>query len=501
MPLISNCWVVKNLISLTRKLHVFNPDVLEYERVAFLDADSFVVRNVDDVFGFLDGGAVFAAAPDAGWPDIFNSGVFVTTPRKDIFDGLVKESIENGSFDGGDQGLLNAFFDTWAGFPTTDSRTPNFSATRLPFSYNLTPSAVYSYLPAYVRFRSDVAIVHFAGTIKPWKLTRFTDGSVMQGDMRTETAGLHNTWWGFYDSVMGKFRAEDTVSQDVHLPPREGGVNTEGDYFSYPSPQRSPAYQPAPSAGASLPTNLRYDWDAKDFEKPRAPRSVSPVKSRTPSLPRTSPTVSPTTVAMVVTTPSPPVSTTVTPRVSTTTIKTTTTTRTTKTVHTIRMPSPTRRFQEEGELSPDGELSFVVKPGSTWSEVPGSTSTSTRVSVHETYQASSGTGTPTSTPNEYTRSRYDWDTSELTPRQRRMSETKLVVSTPVDDVQVLGAGATLYLDEDEEVFDADEVDEEGVRLRPALKVESEKMSRISSSSSISSMGKRASGVYTGAVIE
>ena len=47
-----------------------------------------------------------------------------------------------GSFDGGDQGLLNSYFHTWS---YTDINK------HLPFLYNMVASATYSYSPAYKR--------------------------------------------------------------------------------------------------------------------------------------------------------------------------------------------------------------------------------------------------------------------------------------------------------------------------------------------------------------
>ena len=38
-----------------------------------MDADTMVLQNVDDLFNREE----LSAAPDAGWPDCFNSGVFV----------------------------------------------------------------------------------------------------------------------------------------------------------------------------------------------------------------------------------------------------------------------------------------------------------------------------------------------------------------------------------------------------------------------------------------
>ena len=48
----------------------------------------------------------------------------------------------DGSFDGGDQGLLNSYFADWA---YTDIQK------HLPFLYNMVATATYSYLPAYKR--------------------------------------------------------------------------------------------------------------------------------------------------------------------------------------------------------------------------------------------------------------------------------------------------------------------------------------------------------------
>jgi alpha-N-acetylglucosamine transferase len=81
------------------KLHVFDPDVIPYAKVAFLDADVLVLKNIDEIFDHVGDGKVFGAAPDIGWPDCFNSGVFVALPSKELFDGLVEQT-KTVSFDG-----------------------------------------------------------------------------------------------------------------------------------------------------------------------------------------------------------------------------------------------------------------------------------------------------------------------------------------------------------------------------------------------------------------
>ena len=47
----------------------------------FLDADTLMIQNSDELFDRDE----FSAAPDAGWPDCFNSGVFVFRPNLNTF--------------------------------------------------------------------------------------------------------------------------------------------------------------------------------------------------------------------------------------------------------------------------------------------------------------------------------------------------------------------------------------------------------------------------------
>lgn len=55
-----------------------------------------VVQNCDELFEREQ----LSAAPDVGWPDCFNSGVFVFTPSADTFSQLITFAQERGSFDG-----------------------------------------------------------------------------------------------------------------------------------------------------------------------------------------------------------------------------------------------------------------------------------------------------------------------------------------------------------------------------------------------------------------
>ena len=54
------------------------------------------MSNIDELFEREE----FSAAPDVGWPDCFNSGVFVFIPSTTTYQSLLKFAIDNGSFDG-----------------------------------------------------------------------------------------------------------------------------------------------------------------------------------------------------------------------------------------------------------------------------------------------------------------------------------------------------------------------------------------------------------------
>ncbi|KAK0153611.1 Glycogenin-2 [Merluccius polli] len=135
------------------KLHAWT--LMRYRKCVFLDADTLVLQNVDELFDREE----LSAAPDPGWPDCFNTGVFVYRPSLDTHARLLEHAQRHGSFDGGDQGLLNAFFSDWA---VSDINR------HLPFVYNLSASTVYTYLPAFQRYGHDARIVHFLGPLKPW---------------------------------------------------------------------------------------------------------------------------------------------------------------------------------------------------------------------------------------------------------------------------------------------------------------------------------------------
>lgn len=116
------------------KIHCWK--LTQFTKCVFMDADTLVLQNIDELFERDE----LSAVPDIGWPDCFNSGVFVFRPSVQTFDNLVALLVKEGSFDGGDQGLLNSYFADWG---TSDI------SRHLSFVYNMSLSATYSYVPAY----------------------------------------------------------------------------------------------------------------------------------------------------------------------------------------------------------------------------------------------------------------------------------------------------------------------------------------------------------------
>ena len=76
------------------KLHVWR--LTQYSKCVYLDADTLVLENVDELFDREE----LSAAPDIGWPDCFNSGVFVYEPSLETFADLVEMAQKSRSFDG-----------------------------------------------------------------------------------------------------------------------------------------------------------------------------------------------------------------------------------------------------------------------------------------------------------------------------------------------------------------------------------------------------------------
>lgn len=170
------------------KLHAWR--LQEYSKIVFLDADTLVLQPIAHMLGSE---AIFAACPDTGWPDIFNSGVMILSPAKSTFDGLLELAAEGGSWDGADQGLINEYFGGEAG---RGSEGCGGGWTRLSFAYNVTTLGGYMYAPAFQRHRAGIKVAHFVGEKKPWKSRR--PSSAGQDAEQARQGNMAAFWWEVY---------------------------------------------------------------------------------------------------------------------------------------------------------------------------------------------------------------------------------------------------------------------------------------------------------------
>lgn len=150
---------------------------VQFRKIIYIDADVVALRAPEELFDLPD---EFAAAPDVGWPDAFNTGVMVISPNIGEYYALRGLAQAGDSFDGADQGLLNQYYEhrPWK---------------RLSFTYNTTPSANYQYEPAYRYWKQKITLVHFIGKEKPWQRGREEKGAP------SAFQEMLSRWWAVYD--------------------------------------------------------------------------------------------------------------------------------------------------------------------------------------------------------------------------------------------------------------------------------------------------------------
>lgn len=186
----ANLWLIErpDLITTFTKIELWRQT--QFRRIVYIDCDVVALRAPDELLFSLDDNdddVHFAAAPDVGWPDCFNSGVMLLRPNLQDYNALRALAEKGVSFDGADQGLLNMHFNV------------NGCWRRLGFGYNCTPSANYQYLPAFKHYGGSISLVHFIGGQKPWDLPREV---VPRESPYNQLLGR---WWGVYDR---HYRAE-----------------------------------------------------------------------------------------------------------------------------------------------------------------------------------------------------------------------------------------------------------------------------------------------------
>ena len=238
------------------KIHLWR--MTQFRKIIYIDSDVVALRAPDELFDTRED---FAAAPDVGWPDAFNTGVMVLSPNEGDYDALRTQASAGDSFDGADQGLLNQYFEhrPWK---------------RLSFTYNCTPSANYQYEPAYRYYKRDIKLVHFIGKDKPWQQERLAGGGVHQE--------LLGRWWAVYDRHF-KVSTYEYASTGRREPVRHEAIQQhvkseeQPAYYAtgYPADRTEPApppaiFEPMPSPPSAQPASTAHEMPFGEDPQPPA---------------------------------------------------------------------------------------------------------------------------------------------------------------------------------------------------------------------------------------
>jgi glycogenin glucosyltransferase len=230
----------------------------QFRKLVYLDADVVALRALDELF---DIEASFAAAPDIGWPDAFNSGVMVIKPDMGEYWALQTMAATGDSFDGADQGLLNQYFEhrPWQ---------------RLKFTYNCTPNAEYQWEPAYRYYKHDIAAVHFIGKDKPWS-GQHAGGSGVYGELVAR-------WWAVHQRHLHKAKGGQRAGEakstrgDSMLSSSSIPAPTEASAITTEPPMTEPGdeiqnidqgiVEPTPTVEQRKFSAPEMQWDATKYD-------------------------------------------------------------------------------------------------------------------------------------------------------------------------------------------------------------------------------------------
>ncbi|KAL5770526.1 hypothetical protein ACOSP7_014680 [Xanthoceras sorbifolium] len=150
------------------KLKIFN--LINYKKVVYLDADTIVVKNIEDLFKC----SKFCA--NLKHSERLNSGVMVVEPSEEVFNDMMSKVNTLHSYTGGDQGFLNSYY---SDFPNAHLFEPNlplevFNARPVPAMERLSTLynadvGLYMLANKWMVDESELRVIHYTlGPLKPW---------------------------------------------------------------------------------------------------------------------------------------------------------------------------------------------------------------------------------------------------------------------------------------------------------------------------------------------
>lgn len=164
------------------------PDLIDAERVLYLDSDIVVDRPLDDLFTMDMGDHPIAAIPDLLYKGKFNSGVLLfNMPELKKDPNIVEKMLKagnNADLTEGDQSVLNSFFaDSYLHLPLEDNWAIGYD-----FLCTYYPAYNHNY---WKKTQIDKPrIIHFTSPSKPWQ--------------QFSTSRARDKWWQYHDLSWGE---------------------------------------------------------------------------------------------------------------------------------------------------------------------------------------------------------------------------------------------------------------------------------------------------------
>uniref|UniRef100_A0A2P2LMW7 Hexosyltransferase n=1 Tax=Rhizophora mucronata TaxID=61149 RepID=A0A2P2LMW7_RHIMU len=150
------------------KLKIFN--MTNYKKVVYLDADTIVVRNIEDLFKC----AKFCA--NLKHSERLNSGVMVVEPSESVFNDMMTKVNTLPSYTGGDQGFLNSYYSDFSNAHVFQPNIPQEvlkarpvpDMERLSTLYNA-DVGLYMLANKWMVDETELHVIHYTlGPLKPW---------------------------------------------------------------------------------------------------------------------------------------------------------------------------------------------------------------------------------------------------------------------------------------------------------------------------------------------
>ncbi|KAL6989677.1 hypothetical protein U1Q18_015428 [Sarracenia purpurea var. burkii] len=175
------------------KLRVWQ--LIEYDKIIFIDSDFIVLDNIDAFFDFPQLSAV------GNDKSLFNSGIMMIEPSICTFETLMEKRHKVASYNGGDQGFLNEMFVWWHRWPSRMNHLKIFQGQGEHGEERGVPT--------------DVFAVHYLG-LKPWMCYMDYDCNWDVAERRifaSDTA--HRRWWDVYKAMPKRLQAYCGLSEGM----------------------------------------------------------------------------------------------------------------------------------------------------------------------------------------------------------------------------------------------------------------------------------------------